>query len=204
MLVESKIRLAVEERPRRSIFMMVFLGSSKEKSSLMTEIAVWVGRYGHTPIRWSDPEAFPAGTVTLSRLLELTSMVDAAVFVFSDDDKTWYRGRKISSPRDNVIFEYGLFLGKLGFGRATIVREGDSVGPSDLDGLNLSDLDGLNLIIYTKDNPIDAEDRFRHWIDRISTGLAGSTEPAAIELPDDAPIYRMLLVINFLGRVCKL
>src|SRR5918992_913776 len=133
--------------------MKVFLGSSKEKSSLMTEIAVWVGRYGHMPMRWSDPEAFPAGSITFNRLLELTSLMDVAVFVFSDEDKTWYRGLETASPRDNVIFEYALFLGKCGYDRVVIVEDGNPVLPTDLDG--------LNLILYTQENPIEAENRFR-------------------------------------------
>lgn len=170
--------------------MRVFLGSSKEKSSLMTEIAVWIGRYGHTPMRWSDPEAFPAGSITFNRLLELTSLMDAAVFVFSDEDKTWYRGREIPSPRDNVIFEYALFLGKRGYDRVVIVKDGNPVQPTNLDG--------LNPIVYTKENPIDAENRFRIWIDRASTGISPNPDSAGVELADEAPIYRMLQVISFL------
>lgn len=167
--------------------MKIFLGSSKEKEPLMTEIAAWVGSNGHTPMRWNRPEAFPAGSVTFNRLIELANLAEAAVFIFSDEDRRWYRGLEVSSPRDNVIFEYGLFLGTCGQDRVVIVQEGNPHHPTDLEG--------LNLIIYKKENPVDAEVRFRHWLEQA---IRRSISPGSVEISDDAPLYRMLLIISYL------
>ena len=171
--------------------MKVFIGSSNERRSLMTEIAAHVGANSHTSLRWTDAAAFPGGAVSFDRLLELPSLVDAAVFVFSDEDKTWYRGQEIPSPRDNVVFEYGLFVGRLGPGRVVIIREGKPVHPTDLSG--------LIYIAYDRSNPADAEVQFRHWLNQVSARLGRSGQaPSVASLPDDAPIYRLLQVIDYL------
>lgn len=51
---------------------------------------------------------------------------DFAVLVFSPDDKLTARGTHHATPRDNVIFELGLFMGALGRHRTFVVhpREG--------------------------------------------------------------------------------
>jgi predicted nucleotide-binding protein len=60
--------------------------------------------------------------------------------VFAPDDVTEIRGRKLKSVRDNVIFELGLFIGKLGRERCFIVTpkgQEDLRLPSDLAALTL-------------------------------------------------------------------
>jgi hypothetical protein len=167
----------------------VFIGSSSEQRGLTTELAALVGVNSHTSLRWTDPPAFPGGTITFDRLLELPNLVDAAVFVLSEDDRTWYRGNDIPSPRDNVVFEYGLFVGRLGPGRVVIVRKGKPEQPSDLAG--------LTYLTYDPANPADCEVRFQHWLDGVTQAL-GQRPSGNPALPDDAPIYRMLQVIDYL------
>ena len=65
--------------------------------------------------------SFNPGTSTLERLLELTQEVDFAAFVFAQDDWTTSSpsassqpGSGQASPRDNVVFEAGLFGGVTG------------------------------------------------------------------------------------------
>lgn len=59
---------------------------------------------------------------------------DFAVAVFSGDDRVRSRGEAKTAPRDNVIFELGLFIGALGRERSFFVRpRGDALKlPSDL------------------------------------------------------------------------
>jgi anti-anti-sigma factor len=86
--------------------------------------------------------SFDPGTTTLQRLLELAQEVDFAAFVFARDD--WTTGSAPdpdspepgqASPRDNVVFEAGLFGSALGMHRTFILHANDAKLPSDLLGL---------------------------------------------------------------------
>ena len=72
--------------------------------------------------------------------VELTREVDFAVFVFAQDDWTTKGGSPETgvgeaSPRDNVVFEAGLFGGALGIRRTFILHANGAKLPSDLLGL---------------------------------------------------------------------
>jgi len=62
---------------------------------------------------------------------------DFAIAIAAPDDMTESRGRTMPSPRDNVIFELGLFIGRLGRKRSFLVEpRGEEVKlPSDLHGI---------------------------------------------------------------------
>jgi hypothetical protein len=86
--------------------------------------------------------SFNPGTSTLDRLVELTNEVDFAAFVFAQDDWTTPTpgdpGQQIpgqASPRDNVVFEAGLFGGALGMRRTFILHANGAKLPTDLLGL---------------------------------------------------------------------
>jgi hypothetical protein len=86
--------------------------------------------------------SFHPGTTTLGRLLELAHEVDFAAFAFARDDWTTSSpsasprtGSGQASPRDNVVFEAGLFGGALGMRRTFIIHASGSKLPSDLLGL---------------------------------------------------------------------
>src|SRR3954468_1457919 len=93
----------------------IFLGSSTQQAKLLAAL----GR-GLEDIADIDAwtKAFNPGVSTLDRLVELTHEVDFAAFVFAQDDWT-SKGpaRDVdtgqASPRDNVVFEAGLFGGAL-------------------------------------------------------------------------------------------
>jgi hypothetical protein len=86
--------------------------------------------------------SFNPGTTTLERLFELAREVDFAAFVFAQDDWTTSKpqgsprhGQVQASPRDNVVFEAGLFGAALGMRRTFILHASGSKLPSDLLGL---------------------------------------------------------------------
>ena len=86
--------------------------------------------------------SFHPGTTTLARLVELAHEVDFAAFVFAQDDWTTASpaasastGPGQASPRDNIVFEAGLFGGVLGMNRTFILHSSDAKLPSDLLGL---------------------------------------------------------------------
>jgi len=86
--------------------------------------------------------SFNPGTSTLERLIELTREVDFAAFVFAHDDWTTKSPENSAepppgqaSPRDNVVFEAGLFGGVLGMRRTFILHASGAKLPTDLLGL---------------------------------------------------------------------
>jgi len=115
--------------------MKIFIGSSRESKPTIEWIAALIVECGHQPLPWYDPKAFPAGDITLPRLIELSKAVDAAILVFSEDDRMISRGTKESQPRDNVLLEYGLFVGALGPQRSVICTVGKPKIPVDVAGI---------------------------------------------------------------------
>ena len=90
---------------------------------------------------------FNPGTTTIGRLMELTRQVDFAAFVFAQDDWTSVGAAPAvdsgqASPRDNVVFEAGLFGGVLGLKRTFILHARGAKLPTDLLGLTCVRYDG--------------------------------------------------------------
>jgi Predicted nucleotide-binding protein containing TIR-like domain len=117
----------------------IFLGSSGKQEKLLQALTRGLGEVAHVE-PWTT--SFNPGTTTLERLLELCHEVDFAAFVFAQDDWTTnslpgapVAGSGQASPRDNVVFEAGLFGGALGMRRTFILHASGSKLPSDLLGL---------------------------------------------------------------------
>jgi hypothetical protein len=74
---------------------------------------------------------------TLEALVNKLDLFDFAILCLTPDDLTTSRGEEYKSPRDNVVLELGLFLGRLGRERVYIVvnREANAKMPSDLAGV---------------------------------------------------------------------
>jgi predicted nucleotide-binding protein len=109
----------------------IFLGSSGRQAKLLQALT-----HGLEDVARVDPwtTSFDPGTTTLERLVELTREVDFAAFVFAQDDWTTSRGNPAApasdgsgqaSPRDNVVFEAGLFGGVLGMRRPSFCTPSD-------------------------------------------------------------------------------
>lgn len=113
----------------------IFLGSSGKQEKLIQSLTRGLADVAHVE-PWTT--SFNPGTSTLQRLLELTQEVDFAAFVFAHDDWTTSNPSAESgqaSPRDNVVFEAGLFGGVLGMRRTFILHANGAKLPSDLLGL---------------------------------------------------------------------
>jgi hypothetical protein len=65
------------------------------------------------------------------------SLFDFGFMIFTKDDYTKSRQQIFDTPRDNVIFEFGLFLGRLGKDNAFIIQDKDVKLPNDLLGNTL-------------------------------------------------------------------
>ena len=117
----------------------IFLGSSGKPEKLLRGLTRRLEEVADVE-PWTT--SFNPGTTTLERLVELAHEVDFAVFVFAQDDWTTASppapspsGSGQASPRDNVVFEAGLFGGVLGMRQTFILHSSGAKLPSDLLGL---------------------------------------------------------------------
>jgi hypothetical protein len=89
---------------------------------------------------WND-QAFALGEYSLDSLLRSLDKVDFAVLVLTSDDLVSRPDSSRTSPRENVIFELGLFMGRLGRSRTFIVTDDEDSSirlPSDLAGVTVA------------------------------------------------------------------
>lgn len=93
----------------------VFIGSSREGLPIANAIHANMTHEAECTV-WKDG-VFQPSSSTLADLVRTLRVSDFAVFVFSPDDLTVMRGTTDPVVRDNVIFELGLFIGRLGIER---------------------------------------------------------------------------------------
>ena len=117
----------------------IFIGSSGKQERLLKSLTSGLASVAEVE-PWTT--VFNPGTSTLDRLVELTREVDFAAFVFAQDDWTSPTQGDLgmavpgqASPRDNVVFEAGLFGGSLGMRRTFILHANGAKLPTDLLGL---------------------------------------------------------------------
>jgi hypothetical protein len=114
----------------------IFLGSSGKQAKLVQALTRGLAEVADVE-PWTA--VFNPGVSTLDRLVELTHEVDFAAFVFAQDDWTSNPSEAATSgqasPRDNVVFEAGLFGGALGMRRTFILHAKGAKLPTDLLGM---------------------------------------------------------------------
>ena len=115
----------------------VFIGSSSEGKDVAERLAVGLEEMGSIESTVWTQGVFDVGTHVLDGLMAQAKSVDYAVLVLSPDDAVESREVLFQAPRDNVIFELGLFVGALGKDRTYMVHpNGVSLKlPSDLAGI---------------------------------------------------------------------
>ncbi len=114
----------------------VFVGSSSEGLPIAETIQVLLDSTCEVTI-WSQG-VFGLSQGTLESLVGVLDDFDFAVLVLTPDDLVSSRATEGSAPRDNVLFELGLFMGALGRTRTFIVydRKANLKLPSDLAGVS--------------------------------------------------------------------
>lgn len=113
----------------------VFLISSGEAVAVARTIQNALSR-DFLVVPWTDG-VFKVASYPLQSLEDELEKCDFAIAVAHADDMTESRGRDWPSPRDNVVFELGLFMGRLNRQRAILMepREEKVKLPSDLAGV---------------------------------------------------------------------
>jgi hypothetical protein len=111
---------------------------------------------------------FSIMSTNLEDLLVATRGFDFAIFVFRGDDRVAMNDNSLSTVRDNVLFELGLFIGTLGRQRCFFVApedRGDHRIASDLDGINPATYNSSDEDVQAAMGP--ACDQIRKVIDRL-------------------------------------
>jgi phosphoserine phosphatase len=113
----------------------IFLGSTSEAGNIAKAIQQNLSSAGE-PAIWMQG-LFDASATTIEALESALEQFDFAILIVSPDDLVESRGETRRAPRDNVLFELGLFMGRLGRERCLIVQADDVQMklPSDLAGV---------------------------------------------------------------------
>ena len=114
----------------------IFIGSSTEALDIARQFAAAL-EDELVPLLWKEPGLFPPSDFVLIELERKLEQFPVALFVLSPDELTKSRGDEMFAPRDNVIFELGLFIGRHSRS-SVIIAIPDSVPvklPSDIVGL---------------------------------------------------------------------
>lgn len=111
----------------------IFIGSSTEGLEIANRIKTFFSP-DYECFIWNDG-IFQCNESFLDTLVKSASLFDFGFMVFSADDKSVVRDENFESPRDNILFEYGLFLGRVGLDRAFVIAENTAKIPTDMLGI---------------------------------------------------------------------
>ena len=115
----------------------IFIGSSAESLHILKRVEAKLSTVGKC-VPWT--KAFDQNKSGLDSLITQTKLSDFSILIAMKDDITYRpeRGDVKNVARDNVIFEFGLFLGSSGVNKAYLLAEEGIDLPSDLEGITVS------------------------------------------------------------------
>jgi hypothetical protein len=147
---------------------VLFIGSSGKRLDIAEALGELLTDVSE-PHVWNDG-AFLPGEGTLEALERLAVEADFAVMVATPDDLVERRGEPARMmPRDNILFELGLFIGALGRKRTFICTPDPTFLPADLLGITVclfslfSDPPDVNLA----DALADAAEKIKHQVEKL-------------------------------------
>jgi len=123
---------------------VIFIGSSGKHLAVAEALEEGLGGLNAVIKVWSD--AFKPSSVTINTLTTEAKRADFAILVFGRDDIVISKGKRSFGPRDNVVFEAGLFMGAISRERTFVVRQ------KNANVKILSDLEGVTLLDYHQRN----------------------------------------------------
>lgn len=126
----------------------IFIGGSSEELGT-AEIVKAILEKDFDVTIWNDTlwekEVFKLNNNFLTDLLKAPLKFDFGILIGTPDDKTEKRGENVLSARDNILFELGLFIGKLGLNKCAFLVDDRVEIPSDFGGIYLAKFNNGNL-----------------------------------------------------------
>jgi len=119
----------------------LFIGSSTEGLNIARAVEYQL-QHDVEPTIWNEG-FFQLGSATLETLVNSLEKFDFAILILTPDDFIVSQDVPSHSPRDNVMFELGLFMGYLGRSRTFILydHQAQIKLPSDLAGVTAAVFD---------------------------------------------------------------
>lgn len=170
----------------------LFIGSSSEELPLAEkardilqshfDVTIWNERV------W-DTAVFKINQNFLADLLKASLQFDFGILIGTNDDKVIFRGKEVMQPRDNVLFELGLFTGRLGTSKCAFLI--------DKEVKLLSDFNGLTLAYFDK----SANDTFTNAVNGVKEMFLASPDDEINFFPSAtlASVY----FVNLIAPVCR-
>jgi predicted nucleotide-binding protein len=118
----------------------LFIGSSTEGLDFARAVRSLLVQDAEVTV-WNEG-FFTVGGTFIESLVNALPRFDFAAVVLTPDDLVTSRDVTVFGPRDNAVFELGLFMGRLGRSRTFVIR------PSGNDLKLPSDLTGLTTVAY--------------------------------------------------------
>jgi len=119
----------------------VFIGSSSEEAKL-ADAAKKILEKDFDVVIWNDSiwdtAVFKINNNFLNDLLKASLQFDFGLLLGTTDDEVTYRENVMMQPRDNVLFELGLFIGRLGLSKCAFVIDKELKVLSDISGISLA------------------------------------------------------------------
>jgi hypothetical protein len=157
----------------------LFIGSSGESLPVVEILTLKLKDVAEV-VPWNDPRVFPPTEYFATSLLRAASSFDFGLFLFEPDDVVQSRDRSSPVPRDNVVFELGLFMSHLGSDRAfPMVPRGRVKILSDLAGFQPIEYDEpadaaeLKALIVKEQNQITRRSQILQLKELLTTALDG-------------------------------
>ena len=147
----------------------IFIGSSTEELDLANaakailefekdfEVTIW------NEDLW-EKAVFRLNNNYLNDLIRATLQFDFGILIGTQDDKVEVRGSDSPQPRDNILFELGLFIGRLGLNNCAFLIDKDIKLLSDIKGISLARFERSNMETFTK-AITQIKDLFKNQVD---------------------------------------
>jgi hypothetical protein len=170
----------------------LFIGSSSEEIKL-AELAKAILENDFDVTIWNenvwDTSVFKINQNFLSDLLKASLKYDFGILIGTNDDKILYRENEVLQPRDNILFELGLFTGRLGTSKCAFII--------DKEIKLLSDFNGLTLARFDKTD----QTSFKNAVDQINSMFLASNDDEINFFPSAtlAAVY----FENLISPICR-